>query len=294
MSIRPPQVGAGTREPGQRATGITLRRPHAARRNLLETGRHIDSGTHRREPRWVRGQTRRPGAEHAVNKALHRLTTWLVCAAASVAIVTPSLTASASADDTDDDFLAALQQHGIVFDDRDATITAGRGVCTGLDQGLSPTALILIVRKNSNLSAHTAAYFFGAAVRSYCPDSPHFRPGTRAPQDEYRPVDDVLPVRGSDGDCASANLIASQNTNPTGGAYERRSPLGHVYGSLRGASPSSIRSGPAHPARFLPLRWLPRSHRCGRLRRNSRPYRYVRRHRSLRSFLGQCPVGKLP
>lgn len=79
------------------------------------------------------------------------------------------LPAPASADGADDAFIAALQQHGIAYTNRDATAAAGRGVCDWLDQGLSPAVIILTVRKRTNLSAHTAAYFFGAAVTSYCP-----------------------------------------------------------------------------------------------------------------------------
>ncbi|WP_255361335.1 DUF732 domain-containing protein [Mycobacterium sp. 1245111.1] len=76
--------------------------------------------------------------------------------------------APASADAADDAFIAALQQHGIAYMNRDATTAAGRGVCDWLDQGLSPAVIILTVRKRTDLSAHTAAYFFGAAVTSYC------------------------------------------------------------------------------------------------------------------------------
>lgn len=115
-------------------------------------------------------RTARPDAGHTVKRDKRGLKTWWAApTAVLVALGTPSLTASASADDTDDAFLAALQQHGIVFANRDATITAGHSVCAGLDLGKSPTLVILTVRKNTNLSAHTAAYFFGAAVMSYCP-----------------------------------------------------------------------------------------------------------------------------
>lgn len=93
----------------------------------------------------------------------------LLCAAA-LQFATP-----ASADQTDDDFLAALKKHGIVFTNRDAAIATGHRVCTGLDADQTPANLILSLVKDTDLSAHVAGYFFGAAVNSYCPQ---YRPDT--------------------------------------------------------------------------------------------------------------------
>ncbi|WP_225342040.1 DUF732 domain-containing protein [Mycobacterium intracellulare] len=103
-----------------------------------------------------------------------RLTTSaILLSAAALQFATP-----ASADQTDDDFLAALKKHGIVFTNRDAAIATGHRVCTGLDADQTPANLILSLVKDTDLSAHVAGYFYGAAVNSYCPQ---YRPDTPQP-----------------------------------------------------------------------------------------------------------------
>ncbi|MCA2245842.1 DUF732 domain-containing protein [Mycobacterium sp. WUMAC-067] len=92
------------------------------------------------------------------------LTTSVLLLVAALQFATP-----ASADQTDDDFLAALRKHGIVFTNRDAAIATGHRVCSGLDADQTPANLILSLVKDTDLSAHVAGYFFGAAVNSYCP-----------------------------------------------------------------------------------------------------------------------------
>lgn len=75
----------------------------------------------------------------------------------------------ASADQTDDAFLAALQKHGIGFTNHNAAIATAHDLCTGLDNGLTPTVLTLFLTKNTNLSVHEAGYFLGDSIASYCP-----------------------------------------------------------------------------------------------------------------------------
>lgn len=87
----------------------------------------------------------------------------LLCAAA-VIFATP-----ASADQTDDAFLAALKKHGIVFTNRNDAIAMAHSLCAGLDNGQTPTILVLSLMKNTDLSAHEAGYFLGDSVASYCP-----------------------------------------------------------------------------------------------------------------------------
>lgn len=75
----------------------------------------------------------------------------------------------ASADQTDDGFLAALERHGVVVTDARTSIALGHAVCAGLDKGQTRTFVSLSLVKDTNLSPHEAGYFMGASVTSYCP-----------------------------------------------------------------------------------------------------------------------------
>lgn len=103
---------------------------------------------------------------------------WLTTSAILLSAAALQFAPPVSADQTDDDFLAALKKHGIVFTNRDVAITAGHKVCTGLDAGQTPANLILSLVKDTDLSAHVAGYFFGTAVNAYCPQ---YRPDTTVP-----------------------------------------------------------------------------------------------------------------
>lgn len=92
---------------------------------------------------------------------------WVLGAAALCAAV--SAGPAPADDDTDDSFIAALQQHGISFADRDATIEVAHGICAALDRHQPPTTLLLTVIAETDLSPHQAGYLLGAAVMSYCP-----------------------------------------------------------------------------------------------------------------------------
>lgn len=75
----------------------------------------------------------------------------------------------ASADQTDDAFLAALLKHGIAFANQNAAIATAHDLCTRLTNGQTPTVLTLFLTKNTNLSVHEAGYFLGDSIASYCP-----------------------------------------------------------------------------------------------------------------------------
>ncbi len=80
--------------------------------------------------------------------------------------------ASASADPTDDAFIAALENYGIDVGDRDTTIAHGHAVCTGLDQGQDSSVLALKLIKDPKLNISTrrqAGFFVGDSVAAYCP-----------------------------------------------------------------------------------------------------------------------------
>lgn len=103
---------------------------------------------------------------------------WLTTSAILLSAAALQFAPPVSADQTDDDFLAALKKHGIVFTNRDAAIAAGHRVCAGLDADQTLTNLILSLVKDTDLSAHVVSYFFGTAVTSYCPQ---YRPDIPQP-----------------------------------------------------------------------------------------------------------------
>lgn len=92
---------------------------------------------------------------------------WSMIAAIPLAALV--FAAPASADQTDDAFVAALEKRGIVFPSDAAAIAAARNVCAGLDNGQTPAGLTLALAKTTFLSARDAGYFIGASVASYCP-----------------------------------------------------------------------------------------------------------------------------
>ncbi|MCV7116286.1 hypothetical protein AWC17_14965 [Mycobacterium nebraskense] len=94
---------------------------------------------------------------------------WLMIGVALVSAASLLVAAPASADDADDAFIGALEQHGVVFANRDAAIAAAHSVCAGLDQGQSRLVVVLSLVKNTDLAPHQAGYFVGASVASYCP-----------------------------------------------------------------------------------------------------------------------------
>ena len=77
--------------------------------------------------------------------------------------------APASADQTDDAFVAALAKNGIAMSDPNAAVSMAHTVCTGFDQGKPSTALALGIVKNTDLSPKQAGYFVGVSVAAYCP-----------------------------------------------------------------------------------------------------------------------------
>lgn len=98
-------------------------------------------------------------------------TGWKLCAillAAAALLPAPS----ASADPTDDAFIAALENYGIDVNDRDSAIAHGHGVCAALDRGQDSSVVALKVIKDPKLNISTrrqAGFFVGDSVASYCP-----------------------------------------------------------------------------------------------------------------------------
>jgi hypothetical protein len=87
----------------------------------------------------------------------------LVCGAALLCA------APASADPTDDAFMAALQDYGIVMNDPGTAIAMARTVCAGFDTNQRSSVLVMKVMRDANLTARQSGFFVGLSVSAYCP-----------------------------------------------------------------------------------------------------------------------------
>jgi hypothetical protein len=93
-------------------------------------------------------------------------------ALASVAVAV-GMAAPARADSTDDQFLAALDQAGILYPNADKAIASGKSVCKmSGDQAMSTINVIMAIHNaNPKLSWDQARQFVGIATDAYCPSS---------------------------------------------------------------------------------------------------------------------------
>jgi Protein of unknown function (DUF732) len=77
--------------------------------------------------------------------------------------------APASADQTDDAFVAALAKGAITMSDADTAIAMAHAVCDGFDANQPVSLVAMKLMKDTNLSPRQAGYFIGVAVTAYCP-----------------------------------------------------------------------------------------------------------------------------
>jgi Protein of unknown function (DUF732) len=77
--------------------------------------------------------------------------------------------APASADPTDDAFVAALAKDGIVITDRNTTIAMAHTVCAGFDKTDKSAVLAMKLMKDTDLSLKQSSYFLGVSIAAYCP-----------------------------------------------------------------------------------------------------------------------------
>ena len=125
----------------------------------------------------------------AILKGLKALCMLVICAvvlsAAAVVFAAP-----ASADETDDAFVAALENYGININDHNTAITMGHNVCAALDNGHDESFLVLDVMHDTHLSARQVGYFVGVSVVAYLPAiQRHSRSFTEAAAARSSPVD---------------------------------------------------------------------------------------------------------
>jgi len=96
-------------------------------------------------------------------------TKWSTTCAILLSAVSLFCTAPASADPTDDAFVAALAKKGIVIKDPDTTIATGHSVCDGLQKHYKSSVLAVRLVRDTDLSLSQSGYFIGVAVSAYCP-----------------------------------------------------------------------------------------------------------------------------
>jgi Protein of unknown function (DUF732) len=77
--------------------------------------------------------------------------------------------APASADPTDDAFVAALAKEGIAVADRGDTIALAHTVCAGFDKNNKSSIAAIKLMKDTDLSLKQSGYFVGVSIAAYCP-----------------------------------------------------------------------------------------------------------------------------
>ncbi|WP_297738863.1 DUF732 domain-containing protein [Mycobacterium sp.] len=95
--------------------------------------------------------------------------TWSTFVAVLLSAAAPLFAAPASADQTDDAFVAALVSQGIPISDNNVAVQLGRNMCALLDQGTTRPLLVMKLMKDANLSARQAGFFLGLSASAYCP-----------------------------------------------------------------------------------------------------------------------------
>jgi hypothetical protein len=95
--------------------------------------------------------------------------TWSTFVAVLLSAAAPLSAAPASADQTDDAFLAALASQAIPISDNNFAIQMGRNMCALLDQGTTRPLLVMKLMNDANLSARQAGFFLGLSASAYCP-----------------------------------------------------------------------------------------------------------------------------
>jgi hypothetical protein len=94
---------------------------------------------------------------------------WSAVCAVLLSVAALFSAAPASADPTDDAFVAALANGGIGVMDRNSAIAAAHTVCAELDNNQNTSVLAMSLMKGTDLSLQQSSYFVGAAMSAYCP-----------------------------------------------------------------------------------------------------------------------------
>ncbi len=88
----------------------------------------------------------------------------ILLAAAALGFASP-----ASADETDDAFIAGLANGGITMPDNDDAIAKARTVCASIAANPNASVLAIQLARQTDLSVRQSAYFVGLSIATYCP-----------------------------------------------------------------------------------------------------------------------------
>lgn len=93
--------------------------------------------------------------------------TLLVVAAAAAAL---SMAPIANADNTDDVFIHALNNHGVTMGSSSDAIAGAHDVCNLMRQGYTQSGVAsALALHNTNISQDDAGFYVQSAVAAYCP-----------------------------------------------------------------------------------------------------------------------------
>ena len=94
---------------------------------------------------------------------------WSIVCAVLLSAAALLSAAPASADPTDDAFVAALAKDGITMPGPNTAIATGHTVCAELENNQNTSALAMSLMKDTDLSLKQSSYFIGASMSAYCP-----------------------------------------------------------------------------------------------------------------------------
>ncbi|ORA07725.1 DUF732 domain-containing protein [Mycobacterium arosiense] len=98
-----------------------------------------------------------------------RAAKWPAVCAIFVSIAALAFAAPASADGSDDAFIAGLSKGGITMPDNGDAIAKARAVCTGIAANPNASILAIQLARQTDLSVRQSAYFVGLSIATYCP-----------------------------------------------------------------------------------------------------------------------------
>ncbi len=90
--------------------------------------------------------------------------------AAALGMATLGLAGTANAASADKEFLAAIEQAGISYDNPQQVIKVAKNVCAALDDGTTADEILSELTEQNDLSTKQGKTFIVDAVQAYCPE----------------------------------------------------------------------------------------------------------------------------
>ena len=93
-----------------------------------------------------------------------------VLTAAALGMASLGMAGAVNAASVDKQFLAALEQAGISYDNPQQVIKVGKNVCAALDEGTTADEILSELTKQNDLTTKQGKTFIVDAVQAYCPE----------------------------------------------------------------------------------------------------------------------------